>query len=97
MVAVFTDLKRIVELAFKEVNFAPVAFNEYVFRLYDAFFGRDRFDSFAFLAEPGHRNARKGSTNRYPRLELDPLLRANACRKWMLYLSHLSHEIRGFY
>src|SRR5687767_8503814 len=32
----------------------------------------------------------------YPRLELDPLLRANSSGKWMFYLGHFRHEIRRF-
>jgi len=100
MIAVFANLERGFELACEQVLFTPVAFNEDVLSIYDALFGRDRFNSFAFLTEPGHRNAGKGSTNRKSvvsaRLELDPLLRANAGRKLMLNLLHFRHEIGGF-
>ncbi len=101
MIAVFANLERVFELTRKQVRFTPFALNEDVLRVYNAFFGRDCFDSFTFLAEPGHRNAGKRSTNRKSvvsaRLKLDPLLRANAGRKWMLDLLHLRHEIGGFY
>src|SRR5215217_8402229 len=62
MIAVFANLERVFELARKQVRFTPIAFNEHVLCIYNAFFGRDRFDSSALLTEPGHRNAGKGST-----------------------------------
>src|SRR6185369_3408152 len=100
IIAVFTNLECVFELTCKQVRFTPFAFNEDVLRVYYTFFGWDCFDSFGFLVEPSHRNAGKRSTNRKSvvsaRLELDPLLRANASRKWMLNLLHLRHEIGGF-
>jgi hypothetical protein len=61
---VLTNLEIILEFAFEEVRLAAVAFDEDVFRLDDAFLGRNGFDAFIFLIEPSHKNGGKVSTPR---------------------------------
>src|SRR4029078_798938 len=41
VVAVFTNLERVVELTRKQVRFTPVAFNEDILSVYYGFLGRD--------------------------------------------------------
>jgi hypothetical protein len=64
MTTVFANLEIVVEFPFEEVGLAAVAFDEDVFRLHHAFFRWDSLYSLIFLIEPGHKNGRKGSTNR---------------------------------
>jgi hypothetical protein len=62
MTAVLANLKTVLEFAFEEMSFTTVAFYKDIFRLYDALFWRNCFNSLCLFVEPGHLEGLKVST-----------------------------------